>query len=294
MTGKPVFRFAPNPNGRLHLGHALSSLLNQKMATEQDGRLLLRIEDIDGNKRAAEWEKLITEDLQWLGFEWEEPVRRQSEHFSDYRAALTKLADAGLVYPAFRDSSEIRSLYSAARQNGQEWHLAPDGMPLYPTDERDMSEKEQMALIAEGAPYVWRLNMDKAMEACGQDLTWQESGTGPQQETGTVIANPRLWGDVAIAHDHTPTTYHLSVVVDDALQGITNIVRGQDLFYATALHRLLQTLLQLPQPAYHHHPLIRDEHGDKLSKSRNSTSLADLREQGKTLDDIKEMLAPFL
>lgn len=291
MTGKSAFRFAPNPNGRLHLGHALSALLNQKMAKAQNGRLLLRIENIDGNKLAPKWEKLIIEDLQWLGFEWEQPVRRQSEHFSDYRTALTKLADAGLVYPAFRSNSDIRSLYSTARQNDEPWNLDPDGVPLYPTDERDMSEKKQMELIAAGAPYVWRLNMDKALEACGKELSWQETGIGPKQETGKVVANPALWGDVAIAHDHTPTTYHLSVVVDDALQGITNVVRGQDLFYATALHRLLQSLLQLPEPAYHHHPLITDENGEKLSKSRNSPPLADLKQQGKTLADIQEMLA---
>ncbi|APX70262.1 MULTISPECIES: tRNA glutamyl-Q(34) synthetase GluQRS [unclassified Brucella] len=286
----PVFRFAPSPNGQLHLGHAYSALLNANMAEKSGGRFLLRMEDIDTARCTPALEQGIYDDLHWLGLRWETPVRRQSEHFGEYRNALTKLADKGLVYPAFLSRSEVRKRISEACARGDDWPSDPDGTPLYPQDERNMSEKEQMEHIVSGAPYAWRLDMDKALAAAGEPLFWNESGAGPDGETGRLAADPAKWGDVVIARKDTPTSYHLSVVVDDALQGITHIVRGRDLFHATSVHRLLQKLLGLPEPLYHHHDLVLGEDGQKLSKSRKDTALASLREQGWTPADIRAKL----
>ncbi|UWF58516.1 tRNA glutamyl-Q(34) synthetase GluQRS [Brucella sp. 2716] len=286
----PVFRFAPSPNGQLHLGHAYSALLNANMAEKSGGRFLLRMEDIDTARCTPALEQGIYDDLHWLGLKWESPVRRQSEHFGEYRNALTKLADKGLVYPAFLSRSEVRKRISEACARGDGWPSDPDGTPLYPQDERNMSEKEQMEHIVSGAPYAWRLDMDKALAAAGEPLFWNESGAGPDGETGRLAADPAKWGDVVIARKDTPTSYHLSVVVDDALQGITHIVRGRDLFHATSVHRLLQKLLDLPEPLYHHHDLVLGEDGQKLSKSRKDTALASLREQGWTPADIRAKL----
>ncbi|CUW43897.1 glutamyl-Q tRNA(Asp) synthetase [Brucella vulpis] len=286
----PVFRFAPSPNGQLHLGHAYSALLNANMAEQSGGRFLLRMEDIDTARCTPALEQGIYDDLHWLGLRWETPVRRQSEHFGEYRNALTKLADKGLVYPAFLSRSEVRKRISEACARGDGWPSDPDGTPLYPQDERNMSEKEQMEHIVSGAPYAWRLDMDKALAAAGEPLFWNESGAGPDGETGRLAADAAKWGDVVIARKDTPTSYHLSVVVDDALQGITHIVRGRDLFHATSVHRLLQKLLGLPEPLYHHHDLVLGEDGQKLSKSRKDTALASLREQGWTPADIRAKL----
>ncbi|MEJ5082774.1 tRNA glutamyl-Q(34) synthetase GluQRS [Ochrobactrum sp. MYb379] len=282
---QPVYRFAPSPNGQLHLGHAYSALLNAQMAHTSNGRFLLRMEDIDTARCTPQLEQGIYDDLHWLGLEWEQPVRRQSEHFGEYRNALTKLADKGLVYPAFLSRTEVREIIGEAHAKGQEWPADPDGTPLYPQGERSLSEKEQTQHIAEGAPYAWRLNMEKALEVAGETLFWNESSIGP------IEANPAQWGDVVIARKDTPTSYHLSVVVDDALQGITHIVRGRDLFHATSVHRLLQKLLGLPEPLYHHHDLILGDDGLKLSKSRKDTALSSLREQGFTPDDIRARLS---
>ncbi|WP_105984130.1 MULTISPECIES: tRNA glutamyl-Q(34) synthetase GluQRS [unclassified Brucella] len=286
----PVFRFAPSPNGQLHLGHAYSALLNANMAEQSGGRFLLRMEDIDTARCTPALEQGIYDDLHWLGLRWETPVRRQSEHFGEYRNALTKLADKGLVYPAFLSRSEVRKRISEACARGDDWPSDPDGTPLYPQDERNMSEKEQMEHIVSGAPYAWRLDMDKALASAGEPLFWNESGAGPDGETGRLAADPARWGDVVIARKDTPTSYHLSVVVDDALQGITHIVRGRDLFHATSVHRLLQKLLGLPEPLYHHHDLVLGEDGQKLSKSRKDTALASLHEQGWTPADIRAKL----
>ncbi len=288
---QPVFRFAPSPNGRLHLGHAYSALLNADMARKNIGRFLLRMEDIDTARCTPALEQGIYDDLHWLGLAWETPVRRQSEHFGEYRNALTKLADKGLVYPAFLSRGEVRERIGETFAKGEDWPSDPDGTPLYPQSERNMNEKEQMERIASGAAYAWRLNMDKALAAVGEPLFWNESGAGPGGETGHLAADPTKWGDVVIARKDTPTSYHLSVVVDDALQGITHIVRGRDLFHATSVHRLLQKLLGLPEPNYHHHDLVLGEDGLKLSKSRKDTALASLREQGFTPDDIRAKLS---
>ncbi|MBR0783976.1 tRNA glutamyl-Q(34) synthetase GluQRS [Bradyrhizobium iriomotense] len=284
----PVFRFAPSPNGFLHLGHAYSALLNFDRARETGGRLLLRIEDIDATRCRPEFETAIYEDLAWLGIAWETPVRRQSEHLSDYRAALERLAALDLVYPAFESRAEIARLVAVREADGP-WPRDPDGAPLYPGDAKSLSSDERTRLVAAGAPYALRLDMAAACRRV-DGLSWNELGEGPDGERDTVPARPEAWGDVILARKETPTSYHLSVVVDDALQGVSEIVRGQDLFHATAVHRLLQVLLGLPEPAFRHHALIRDGEGRKLSKSSRSTGLRELRAAGATPASVRRLV----
>lgn len=281
----PVFRFAPSPNGYLHLGHAYSALLNFDLAQASGGRLLLRIEDIDAARCRPEFEAAIYRDLAWLGISWETPVRRQSEHLAVYRAAVEKLSAQGLVYPAFESRAEIARLV-AEREQAAAWPRDPDGAPLYPGGGRSLAPHEQRRLIETGAPYALRLDMTAACARAG-DLNWIEHGAGPDGESGEVAAQPRAWGDVILARKETPTSYHLSVVIDDAHQGVSEVVRGQDLFRATSVHRLLQQLLGLPRLAYRHHRLIRDAGGDKLSKSTEATGLRELRAAGATPADIR-------
>ena len=281
-----VFRFAPSPNGYLHLGHALSALMNHEMAQGTGGRLLLRIEDIDSTRCRPEYEAAIYEDLSWLGLSWEMPVRRQSEHFDAYREALEKLGARGLIYPSFESRAEIARLV-AEREAVAPWPRDPDGAPLYPGDAKSLSAAERERLIASGAPYAWRLDMAAACALTGE-LSWREFGKGPDGECDSVVARPEAWGDVILARKETPTSYHLSVVVDDALQGITHVARGRDLFWSTSVHRLLQSLLGLPQPAYGHHELVTDASGHKLSKSTGATGLRELRAAGATRADIRK------
>jgi len=282
-----ILRFAPSPNGYLHLGHAYSALLNYDMARDCGGRLLLRIEDIDRERCRPEFEAAIHEDLRWLGIAWNEPVRRQSEHFADYAAAIAKLEAQGLLYPSFESRSEIAALV-AERDAAGRWPRDPDGVPLYPGRARKMPAAERERRRA-GEPFALRLAMDAALAQAGA-LTWRETGSGPQGQSGSVTATPQRWGDVVLARKELPTSYHLSVVIDDALQGVTDVVRGQDLFWATAVHRLLQTLLGLPEPAYHHHRLILDAEGRKLSKATQATSLRELRASGASAGDIRRMV----
>ena len=284
----PVFRFAPSPNGYLHLGHAYSALLNSDRARATGGRLLLRIEDIDATRCRPEYETAIYEDLAWLGIVWETPVRRQSEHLGEYRAALDRLSALGLVYPAFESRAEIARLVAAREADGP-WPRDPDGAPLYPGDARSLSADERDRLIDTGTPYALRLDMAAACRRAA-GLTWNELGEGPAGERGIVPARPEAWGDVILARKETPTSYHLSVVVDDALQDISEIVRGQDLFHATSVHRLLQVLLRLSEPVYRHHGLLRDEGGRKLSKSTSSTGLRELRAAGATPAGIRQLV----
>jgi len=282
----PVFRFAPSPNGALHLGHAYSALLNQKMARETGGTLLLRIEDIDTGRCTPELERGMIEDLQWLGMEWSGETRRQSQRFDAYTGALDRLRKMGLVYPAFMSRAEIR----AAVKEKPNWPHDPDGQPHYPGSERSLNDAEREQAINEHPQHAWRLDMHAALKHLDKRLSWNESGHGPDGETGLVEASPSIWGDVTLARSDTPTSYHLSVVLDDALQSITHIVRGQDLFHATAIHRLLQELLGLSAPLYHHHELILAKDGRKLSKSSRDTSLQSLRDAGHTPDDIRRMI----
>jgi glutamyl-Q tRNA(Asp) synthetase len=282
----PIFRFAPSPNGYLHLGHALSALVDFEMARALGGRFLLRIEDIDAARCRPEFEQAIYEDLAWLGVAWEEPVRRQSENLDAYARALAKLQDEGLVYPSFESRGEI-ARYVAQHSHGH-WPHDPDGSPLYPGLSKKLGPDERSRRMA-GEPYALRLDMNAALARTGP-LTWVETGADPKQDHETRMAEPEKWGDVVLARKDTPTSYHLSVVVDDALQGISHVVRGQDLYQATSVHRLLQALLGLHVPIYLHHRLILDAEGKKLSKSTGSTALRELREQGKTPADIRRIV----
>jgi glutamyl-Q tRNA(Asp) synthetase len=284
----PVFRFAPSPNGYLHLGHALSALLNAERAKAAGGRLLLRIEDIDAARCRPEYEAAIYEDLAWLGIAWEQPVRRQSEHYGDYRVALVRLGAMGLIYSSFESRAEI----AAQVAEREPWPRDPDGAPLYPGNAKIMAPAERGRRMEAGEPYALRLDMAAALARSGP-LTWQETGAGPAGETGTIpanpAANPAIWGDVILARKETPTSYHLAVAVDDAAQGVTDVVRGRDLFHSTSVHRLLQALLGWPAPAYHHHHLILDADGTKLSKSTFATGLRELRARGASAADIRKL-----
>jgi glutamyl-Q tRNA(Asp) synthetase len=279
----PVFRFAPSPNGYLHLGHALSALLNADMARAAGGQLLLRIEDIDETRCRPEYEAAIYEDMIWLGLTFEQPAWQQSEHYDDYRAALAKLDAQGLIYRSFESRAEIARLVGMRDARAPmllgDWPCDPDGVPLYPGDAKSMPAAERARRMQASEPYALRLDMQSALARIGS-LTWSETGSGLAGETKTIAADPAAWGDVILARKDTPTSYHLAVVVDDAAQGITDVVRGRDLFHATSVHRLLQALLGLPQPRYHHHRLILDADGKKLSKSTLATGLHDLRARG--------------
>jgi glutamyl-Q tRNA(Asp) synthetase len=284
----PVFRFAPSPNGYLHLGHAYSALLNFDSARRTGGRFLLRIEDIDATRCKSEFETAIYQDLAWLGISWETPVRRQSEHLAVHREAVEKLSAQGLIYPAFESRAGIAKLV-AQRQATGVWPRDPDGAPLYPGNAKSLASGERRRLTERGAPYALRLDMAAACARAG-DLTWIEHGEGPDGESGQLTARPEKWGDVILARKETPTSYHLSVVIDDALQGITDVVRGQDLFWSTSVHRLLQTLLGIFPPVHRHHRLVLDSDGKKLSKSTKATGLRELRAGGATPADVRHLL----
>jgi glutamyl-Q tRNA(Asp) synthetase len=215
-------------------------------------------------------------------------VRRQSEHLDDYRAALARLEAQGLVYPSFDSRAEIAAQVAVREAEGP-WPRDPDGAPLYPGGGKALPQSERARRMAGGEAYALRLDMTAAI-ACTGALDWRETGAGPGGESETVAAQPANWGDVVLARKETPTSYHLSVVVDDTLQGITHVVRGQDLFWATSVHRLLQVLLGLPAPVYHHHRLVLDADGSKLSKSTRATALRSLRESGATPADIRRLV----
>ena len=280
---QPVFRFAPSPNGALHLGHAYSALLDHDLCRRAGGRFLLRMEDIDPLRCRPEYETGIKADLAWLGIAWEEPVRRQSEHMETYRAARDRLTAMRLIYPSFMTRAEI------AAAAGPQARRDPDGALLDPGPARDLDPAEAERRQAAAAPFALRIDVARAMALAGP-LAWQEEGEGPDGRHGTIAADPSVWGDFLIARKDVPTSYHLAVVIDDAAQGVTHVVRGRDLFFATAAHVLLQRVLGLPSPVYHHHRLITDASGRKLSKSDRDTSLAALRQAGATPADIRRMV----
>lgn len=287
-----MLRFAPSPNGELHLGHALSALTTAAWARSLDGRFLLRIEDIDVTRCREEYIVGIYEDLSWLGLAWEEPVRRQSEHFAHYRAAAEQLLAQGLLYPCFATRTEIAD---AARHNPDA--KDPDGAPLYPGLHKRLPSAEIEARKARGEPFALRLDMDKALARAaalleGRPLAY--TALDSEGRAHRVAAHPERWGDAVVLRKDVPASYHLAVVLDDAVQGITHVTRGRDLEAATDLHRLLQVLLALPPPLYHHHALITDDNGRKLSKSSRDTSLRSLRCAGATVADIRRRLAAFL
>lgn len=273
-----VTRFAPSPTGWLHLGHAFAALFAQEQAhVGRGGRFLIRLEDIDTTRSRPEYEAAIYDDLAWLGLHWENPVRRQSDHFDDYRAALGKLTAMGLLYPCFCTRKEIQEEIARA---GQAPH-GPDGV-LYPGTCRKRSVEEQTERMASGQPYALRLDVPKAVELTGSGLIWRDLDRGEFQAT------PEIFGDVVLARKDTPASYHLCVVVDDALQGITLVTRGEDLLEATHLHRLLQALLALPVPQWRHHRLITDASGKRLAKRDDARSLRSLREQGWTPERVRK------
>jgi glutamyl-Q tRNA(Asp) synthetase len=284
MASRPVLRFAPSPNGELHLGHALSALVGYEQARAAGGRFLVRIEDIDTARTRPEYVAGIFEDLAWLGLTWEQPVLHQSTRMAAYREAARRLAAQGLLYRCFATRTEIERAASAG--------CDPDGAPLYPGLWNARSGRDAAAALAEGRPYALRLDMAAAMRAAadrlnGRPLDFVELGDTDGTAAQTIAARPERWGDAVIARKDVATSYHLAVVVDDAFQGVTHVTRGRDLLAATDLHRLLQVLLGLPAPIYRHHRLIADASGRKLSKSARDTSLRSLREQGATPDDIR-------
>jgi glutamyl-Q tRNA(Asp) synthetase len=285
-----TFRFAPSPNGKLHLGHAYSALLNQRLAHAAGGRLLLRIEDIDTTRCTPEFEAGIFRDLAWLGLEWEQKVRRQARHFADYQSVLDRLIGEELVYPAFMSRGEIRAFIAESEKQGRDWPRDPDGVPLYPPADKALPIRERNRRISDNAPFAWRLDVDAALARLGTDLSWREFTDETLSATRAVEARPQDWGDVILARRDIPTSYHLAVVADDALQGVSHVVRGQDLYSATGVQRLLQQLLGLDQPHYFHHRLVLGPDGRKLSKSSGDTGLAALRQAGASPDDVRKLV----
>lgn len=272
-----VTRFAPSPTGYLHLGHALSALTAFDSARAAGGRFVLRIEDIDHGRARPEFEAAIFEDLAWLGLEWEAPVRRQSEHMPDYAAVLQTLIDGALVYRCFRTRREVAEAIASAPhgESGDVFH----GEALAP--------HEEQAKLEAGEPFAWRLSLKKARSALGPAyfaLVFED-------ETGAVRAEPERHGDVILARKDFPTSYHLASVWDDALQGVTHVIRGEDLREVAHLHVLLQKLLDLPQPVYRHHRLVLGEDGKRLAKRDEAATLRALREAGKTAVDVRAMLS---
>lgn len=264
-------RFAPSPTGRLHLGHAYAAWFAHDEARRAGGRFLVRLDDLDQTRVRPGYEAGIFEDLTWLGLPWEEPVRRQSEHFPAYREALARLDALGLLYPCFCTRREIQEEIARAG-------LAPQGPegPVYPGLCRHLPADVVAARKAAGRDYALRLDLARALELAGHDLPWEDLAHG------RFVADPSALGDVVLARKETPTSYHLAVVVDDAAQGITLVTRGEDLLSATSLHRLLQALLGLPVPLWKHHRLITDEQGRRLAKRDDARSLCSLREAGWT------------
>ena len=288
LTGeRPVCRFAPSPNGYLHLGHGLSAIDGFETAQRLGGRFLIRIEDIDAARCREDFVTGIFEDLAWLGLTWDTPVLRQSQHFQRSKALAQKLWDMDVLYRCFATRSEIvAAVHDAAARD-------PDGALIYPGLHKGLAPEDIAARMRRGEPYALRLDMTKALALAddimnGQPLTFVE--VSPMGKSETVAARPGIWGDAIMVRKDTPTSYHLSVVADDAHQGVTRVTRGRDLYEATCLHRLLQVLLQLPEPKYSHHRLLMDGDGRKLAKSAGDTSLRELRSRGTKPEDIKRML----
>jgi len=276
-SSPPLLRFAPSPNGRLHLGHAYSAFYTWRAASQLGGTALLRIEDIDWERSKPEFTQSVFEDLHWLGLDWSEPVMRQSERMDAYVEAGQRLRNAGLLYPCFCSRTQI-----AEHASGTD----PDGAPLYPGTCRHLPAAEQIERLERGDPVQFRLDTEKAFERTGM-LTFTIVGPLVTDRPQIRHARPLRWGDVVLQRRGVPTSYHLSVVVDDAAQAITHVTRGRDLEAATDIHILLQMLLGLSWPIYHFHKLILGDDGKKLSKTKGSPSLASLREEGWTADDVR-------
>lgn len=286
MAGPEITRFAPSPTGELHLGHAWAALFAHEAARETGGRFLVRMENLDQARCEARFEAAILADLAWLGLTWDGPVRRQSDCTSTYRAALDALAGRGVVYPCFCTRGDIAREIEAMVEAPQ----GPDG-PLYPGTCRSLAAAERQARLDSGAAHALRLDVAAATAQLGAPaLRFRETGRGPGGETGLIAVQPSLLGDIVLGRKDTGVSYHLAVVVDDADQGITLVTRGDDLFAATHVQRLLQSLLGLPEPRYRHHALIRDAHGRRLAKRDRDQSLAALRAAGVTPDGVRRKL----
>ncbi len=276
-----VTRFAPSPTGYLHKGHAFSALTAYEAARAAAGRFLLRIEDIDLTRCRPEYEAAIHEDLAWLGLQWETPVRRQSDHLDEYEAALESLRERDLLYRCFRTRREVMDEISRAPHGSGE---GPDevifrGSPL--------AAEEEAELLAQGRPFAWRLSLDRAREALGAEwdrLRFLEEGEGE------VRARPETAGDVVLGRKDVGVAYHLAVVWDDTLQGVTHVIRGADLFDATHIQRLLQALLGLPTPVYRHHRLLTGPDGRRFAKRDRAQTLRDLRASGVNAHDLRREL----
>ncbi|PHR56936.1 MAG: tRNA glutamyl-Q(34) synthetase GluQRS [Robiginitomaculum sp.] len=276
-------RFAPSPTGLLHLGHAASALRSFDWASANSAQFLLRIEDIDQPRCRSEFESAIYDDLRWLGLSWTEPVRKQSEHIADFATALDILIEQGVLYPCFLTRREVAAAIASAPHGPTEIYLGP---------EQPMSASEQAARLAEGQGFAWRLSLEAAKDRLGpiwNDMEWQEHGIGPDDETGLIQADPTRLGDVILARKDIATSYHLAVTHDDALQGITDVVRGLDLFESTHIHVLLQALLGWQTPVYHHHSLLLDEQGKRLAKRDGAMSLRALREAGTSAAQARKL-----
>jgi glutamyl-Q tRNA(Asp) synthetase len=280
-----VTRFAPSPTGYLHLGHAFAALYAAQLAAGSGGRFLVRIEDTDRTRARADYEAAIFEDLAWLGLSWEQPVRRQSEHFGDYARALDRLKELGCAYPCFCTRKEIEAEFAASVSAPH----GPDG-PIYPGTCRSVSQAERSVRLQRGDQHAWRLDVARARGVVSGALSFEELGVGPGGERGTIAVQADLFGDFVLARKDAPASYHLAVVVDDALQGVTLVTRGNDLFAAAHVHRLLQALLRSPVPQYSHHRLILDAAGKRLAKRDEATTLKKIRAEGWTSARVRETL----
>ena len=277
-----VTRFAPSPTGRLHRGHAFSALTAWRAARDVGGRFLLRIEDIDPTRCKPEFETAIVEDLAWMGLDWDGPVRRQSDHLADYAAVIDTLDQRGLLYRCFRTRNEILDGIGDA----------PHG-PVEAARPGPHPAGEEAALLAGGRPFAWRLSLDRAREALAADwdtLTFVEQGAGPNGETGVIRARPETAGDVVLARKDAGAAYHVAVTHDDALQGVTHVIRGEDLFEATHIQVLIQALMGWPRPVYRHHRLLVGPDGRRYAKRDRSVTLAELRAGGVTAEALRAEL----
>ena len=274
-------RFAPSPNGKLHLGHAFSAIVSERVAKKFNGKFLIRIEDIDIGRSSAKYEQSIFEDLNWLGLKYDKKIRKQSEHFSLYEVYLKKLRDLDLIYPCWASRTEIKKFINKKDIELNHWPIDPDGQYIYPGIYKGISPAKRSGLMLSGKDFSWRLDMEKAInfaeEKIKSEIFFSEIGLEP---TGLRRIEPHLFGDIIIARKDIPTSYHLSVTVDDSDQNITIITRGLDIYPSTSIHRLLQIILDLPEPKWFHHNLIRNNEGVKLSKSTESTSLESYRKKG--------------
>ena len=288
QSDKIITRFAPSPSGGLHLGHAYSAKLNYDFARENDGEFILRIEDIDHLRCKTEYENSIFVDLHWLGLKWPTPVRRQSDHFDDYATALKKLDDKGLLYPCFCTRRDIREeINESTRAPHLRPKMGPEGL-IYPGICKHLTDTERQQKIADDIPHAMRLDLKKALSLVEETLYWTDLKTGKQK------AEPALMGDVVLARKDFPTSYHLSVVVDDDIQNITHVIRGEDLYYASHFQRLLQHLLGLNPVIYDHHPLLKTKDGNRLAKRDKSITINSIRESGVDPTELYTLIKDFL